>query len=82
VFQLGIMAWGLLGFANVYTGIARRAYDLIVERIPQRTSLALTRSMAYHPEIQHGVAEMRMALEAIDAYLEPRCPRLCHINGP
>ena len=31
-FHLAIFAWGMLGFANVYTGIARRAYDLTVER--------------------------------------------------
>ena len=29
--HLAIFAWGMLGFANVYTGIARRAYDLTVE---------------------------------------------------
>ena len=39
-----------------------RAYDLTVERsCHQRTSIALTRSMAYHPEVQHHVAEMRIA---------------------
>ena len=35
----------------------------------RRTSVALTRSMAYHPGVQHEVAEMRIALEAIDGYL-------------
>jgi alkylation response protein AidB-like acyl-CoA dehydrogenase len=69
LFQLGIFAWGLMGFAAVYSGIAQRAFDLIVEKTPTRKSVALTRSMAYHPEIQHGVAEMRMRLDTIDAYL-------------
>jgi alkylation response protein AidB-like acyl-CoA dehydrogenase len=69
LFQLGIFAWGLMGFAAVYSGIAQRAFDLIVEKTPTRNSVALTRSMAYHPEIQHGVAEMRMRLDTIDAYL-------------
>ena len=36
------------------------------------SSVALTRSMAYHPGIQHQIAEMRIRLEAIDAYLD-RC---------
>ena len=36
----------------------------------ERTSIALTRSMAYHPGVQHEVAEMRITLEAIDAHLE------------
>src|SRR5882762_9965234 len=47
LFHLGIFAWGLLGFATVYAGIARRAYDLAVEALPQRTSVALSRSMAH-----------------------------------
>ena len=43
---------------------------MTVERVHERTSIALTRSMAYHPEVQHHVAEMRIDLEAIDAYLD------------
>ena len=73
LFHLALMAWGLLGFANVYTGAARRAYDLVVEAATRRTSLGLTRTQAYHPEVQRGVAEMRMALEAIDGYLGTVC---------
>ncbi len=69
-FLLGIFAWGLVGITSVYYGIARRAFDLSLARIPQRTSVALTRSMAYHPEVQHNVADMRMALDACEAQLE------------
>jgi alkylation response protein AidB-like acyl-CoA dehydrogenase len=69
-FQASVFAWALLGFAAVYHGAARRAFDLTVARMPQRSSVALTRSMAYHPEVQHNVAEMRVALDAADALLE------------
>jgi alkylation response protein AidB-like acyl-CoA dehydrogenase len=69
-FQLSLFAWALLGFGAVYAGIARRAYDITVDKLPDRTSVALTRSMAHHPEVQHYVAEMRMNLEMIDAFLE------------
>jgi alkylation response protein AidB-like acyl-CoA dehydrogenase len=69
-FQLSIFAWGLLGFSAVYRGAARRAFDLAVTQLPDRTSIALTRSMAHHPEAQHQVAEMRMALDTMDALLE------------
>lgn len=62
-FQVGIFAWALLGFASVYTGIAERAFDLAVDGAHSKTSLGLTRSMAYHPEVQHQIAEMRLALE-------------------
>ena len=70
MFQVGIFAWGLLGFSAVYSGIAQRAYDMTIETVHKRTSLALTRSMAYHPEVQHYIAEMRMNMELIDAYLD------------
>jgi alkylation response protein AidB-like acyl-CoA dehydrogenase len=69
-FQLSIFAWGLLGFAAVYSGIARRAYDLTVSKMHDRTSVALSRSMAYHPEVQHHVADMRINLELMDSYLD------------
>lgn len=72
-FQVSVFAWALLGFANVYRGIAERAFDLTLDRVPRRTSLGLTRSMAYHPEVQHQVAEMRISLEAIDGYLNQVC---------
>lgn len=69
-FQLGIFAWALLGFSAVYSSIARRAYDLTVAKMHDRSSIALTRSMAYHPEVQHQVAEMRIALETIDVLVD------------
>ena len=75
-FHVGIFAWALLGFAAVYLGAARRAFDLTVARMPQRTSVALTRSMAHHPEVQHNVAEMRIALDAAEAMLDRDRPRL------
>jgi alkylation response protein AidB-like acyl-CoA dehydrogenase len=70
MFQVAIFAWALLGFASVYQGIAHRAFDITVEKAPQRSSVALTRSMAYHPEVQHLVADMRIALDAIDAMVD------------
>jgi alkylation response protein AidB-like acyl-CoA dehydrogenase len=70
LFQVAIFAWALMGFAAVYHGAARRAFDITVERMPKRTSIALTRSMAHHPEVQHHVAEMRIALDASQALLD------------
>lgn len=69
-FVLGIFAWALVNFGNVYYGLARRAKDLVVEMVKTKGSLGLTRSMAYHPEVQRGVAEIVMRLEAIEAQLE------------
>ncbi|HWM21119.1 MAG TPA: acyl-CoA dehydrogenase family protein [Ilumatobacteraceae bacterium] len=72
-FHVGLFAWALLGFAGVYAGIAQRAFDETVARVHQRTSVALTRSMAYHPGVQHQIAEMRIALEGLNAHLDRVC---------
>ena len=72
-FHLSLFAWALLAFAAVYLGAARRAFDLTLEQLPNRTFIALTRSMAYHPEVQHNVADMRIALDAAEAVLERTC---------
>jgi alkylation response protein AidB-like acyl-CoA dehydrogenase len=69
-FVLGVFAWGLLGFGNVYYGLARRALDLTVEGIKKKTSIGLSRPMAYHAEVQHAVAEMVLDLEAIGPHLD------------
>lgn len=69
-FVLGIFAWALVAFGNIYFGLARRVFDLTIERVKSKTSLGLSRSMAYHPEIQHAVAQMALELEAIEPHLD------------
>jgi hypothetical protein len=41
-----MFAWALTSFASVYCGMARRATDLAVAAIKQKTSLAVSRSSA------------------------------------
>ena len=69
-FVLGLFAWALLGFGNIYYGLARRALDLTIESAKSKRSIALSRPMAYHAELQHRVAEMGLALEAIGPHLD------------
>ena len=69
-FVLALFAWALLGFGNIYYGLARRALDLTLASVPKRRSVALTRSMAYHPAVQHQVAEMGLALESVEPHLD------------
>ena len=59
-----------MGFGNVYYGLARRALDQSIAAVKSKGSLALTRSMAYHPEIQHAIADMVIELESIGPHLE------------
>ncbi|MBZ5550869.1 MAG: acyl-CoA/acyl-ACP dehydrogenase [Acidobacteriia bacterium] len=69
-FVLAVFAWALMGFGNIYYGLAKRALDLSITAVKSKGSLALSRSMAYHPEVQHAVAEMVIELESIGPHLE------------
>jgi alkylation response protein AidB-like acyl-CoA dehydrogenase len=69
-YVLSMFAWALVGFANVYYGLAKRALDKSIASVKGKSSLALTRSMAYHPEIQHAIAEMVIELESIGPHLD------------
>lgn len=69
-FILGIFAWALLGFANIYYGLAKCALDKSIASAKNKGSLGLSRSMAYHPEIQHAIAEMAIEIESIGPHLE------------
>jgi alkylation response protein AidB-like acyl-CoA dehydrogenase len=69
-FVMALFAWALLGFGNIYFGLAQRALDLCLAAVRGKRSLALTRTMAYHPEAQHAIADMAMELEAIEPHLE------------
>ena len=70
LFVLSIFAWGLIGFGNVYYGMAQYALDRTVETLKKKKSIALSRPMSYHAEAQHEVAEMGLELEGIGPHLE------------
>ena len=69
-FVLSVFAWALMGFANIYYGLARRALDQTIAEVKKKTSIAVTRSLAYHPEVQHTIGEMILELESIEPHLE------------
>ena len=69
-FILSLFCWGLMGFGNVYYGLAKRALDRCVNSVKSKHSLAITRTMAYHPEVQHSIAEMVIELDSIGAHLD------------
>lgn len=72
-FILALFAWALLGFGSVYYGLAKRVMDITLPNLKSKTSLGLTRSMAYHPEVQHAVAQMALAFETIGPVLHKTC---------
>jgi alkylation response protein AidB-like acyl-CoA dehydrogenase len=70
MFVIGFFTWALVGFANIYYALALRVREIIVEQLKTKTSIALTRPMIYHPEIQHGIAEISMDLEVMGPHVE------------
>jgi alkylation response protein AidB-like acyl-CoA dehydrogenase len=69
-FILSLFGWALINMSNIYYAIALRARDLAVADTKKKTSLAVTRSMAYHPEFQHAAAEMTIAIEAMGPHVD------------
>jgi len=69
-FVLSVFAWALMGFANVYYGLGKRALDKSISAVKGKRSMGVTRSMAYHPEVQHAIAQMVIELEAIGPHLD------------
>jgi len=69
-FVLGIFAWALINFGNVYYGLATRVKNILVEYLKTKTSVGMSRPMTYHAEVQHGVAEMVLELESIGPHLD------------
>ena len=71
LFILAIFAWALIGFANVYYGLARHALDLTVDSLKTKTSIAISRgSLIHHPEVQRSVADMVIELEGVEPQLD------------
>jgi alkylation response protein AidB-like acyl-CoA dehydrogenase len=68
-FVLGVFAWALLGFGNIYCGVAQRALDLTVAAVQDKPTIAIPAGMSHHPEVQHSVAQMTMMFESIGPQL-------------
>lgn len=69
-FVASVFVWALMGFGNVYYGLARYAMDRTVETVKQKRSIAMSRPMSYHAEVQHAIAEMVIELETAEALLD------------
>lgn len=70
-FIVGIFAWALVNFANIYGACAQRAFDLAVASAQKKTSVAMHgKTMAHNPMVQHTVAAMALELEALFPHLD------------
>ena len=70
-FIVAMAMWPLSLIAAVYLGIAERALEVAVGGARRKTSIAIARgAYAYHPMVQHQVAEMYIELDAATAMVE------------
>lgn len=69
-FIVAMFAWALMGFANIYYGMAQRACELAIAAVKNKKSVAVSRTMAYHPEVQHAVAQMALTLDPVGPHLD------------
>jgi alkylation response protein AidB-like acyl-CoA dehydrogenase len=70
-FLLAMYAWALMGFGNIYYGLAQRVLDVTIEQVQKKRSIGLSRSlMWYHPGIQNDIAEMVLEMEGIGPHLD------------
>jgi alkylation response protein AidB-like acyl-CoA dehydrogenase len=70
LFILAIFAWALLGFGNIYYGMSQRAAEIAAAAVKGKKAMAVTRTMAYHPEVQHAMAQLTLALDPVGPHLE------------
>jgi alkylation response protein AidB-like acyl-CoA dehydrogenase len=70
-YVVAMSMWALPLIATVYVGIAERALEVAVAGARRKTSIAIERgSYAYHPMIQHQIAEMYLELDAATATVD------------
>jgi alkylation response protein AidB-like acyl-CoA dehydrogenase len=71
LFLVAMAMWPLSLIAAVYLGIADRALEIAADGARRKTSVAIERgAYAYHPVVQHQVAEMYLELDAASATFE------------
>jgi alkylation response protein AidB-like acyl-CoA dehydrogenase len=69
-FLLGTFSWPLLGFGNIYCGLAESAFDILLKNLATKKSIPFPNGMKNHPYIQGEIAKIYMKLEAIRAHLD------------
>jgi len=54
----------------VYYGNAQWVLDETIEAVKGKKSMAISPTMAYHPEVQHAIAEMVIDMEGVGAHID------------
>ncbi len=70
MFVLALFAWGLRLRQRLHRAGAEGDRHRFALGLKAKSALAVSRSMAYHPGIQHAVAELRLALDLVAPLLD------------
>lgn len=71
LFLLGLYAWAIAGFANVYYGVAKRALALAIEAMQTKKSIAVgSGTYAHHPGYQLALADIAILCNAIEPHID------------
>ena len=54
----------------MYYGNAQWVLDDTIEAVKGKKSIAISPTMAYHPEVQHAIAEMVIDMEGVGAHID------------
>ena len=69
-FVLGLFAWALLGFGNIYFGLARRALDMTLEAVKSKRSSPSAGRWRITRSFSIAIAQMGLAFESIGPHLD------------
>lgn len=71
MFGLGMYAWAISGFTNVYYGVAKRALELAIDSMKRKSSIAVgSGSYAHHPGYQVALADIAILCNAIESHID------------
>ena len=66
----------------MYYGNAQWVLDDTIEAVKGKKSIAISPTMAYHPEVQHAIAEMVIDMEGVGAGLPRIGPMVLTTGTP
>src|SRR5262249_8802839 len=69
-FVLGLFAWALIGFGNIYSGLGDRGADGADGQVKAERAVGLPRTMGYPGEVQARIWQMGLAFESIGPHLD------------
>ncbi len=82
MFIVAVFAWALIGFANVYYGLAKRACELTLASLKDKKSMAVTSSLLTEPALTLPGQRTMQGTRIPPSQTCPLCPRSAPLSPP